>query len=189
MIPTHGGTISTVMTWRSSSTTGLLPLPLPLLNQLPRTAQRRRHRTLIARLPNPLRQTRLPRQHTLRPCRPHPIRGCVRSLLPREPSPQRSLVQGVRHPARRAMSISVRTPPFCPQLPRFHLSFLSPHVAFTGKLGLLPKRPISLVRPQSPPATNAGAPRVAATPSKSTTDSSTDREEPEFLENPFEDPR
>ncbi|KAI9571741.1 hypothetical protein HD554DRAFT_2168996 [Boletus coccyginus] len=58
-----------------------------------------------------------------------------------------------------------------------------------SKLGLLPKRPISLVRAQSPPATNAGAPRVAATPSKSTTDSSTDREEPEFLENPFEDPR
>ncbi|KAF8550841.1 hypothetical protein OG21DRAFT_1513513 [Imleria badia] len=63
-------------------------------------------------------------------------------------------------------------------------------VDFT-KLGLLPKRPISLVRPQSPPASGAGAsasaPRVAAAHSESTTDSSTDREEPEFVENPFED--
>ncbi|KAN0091587.1 hypothetical protein V8E55_005153 [Tylopilus felleus] len=62
-----------------------------------------------------------------------------------------------------------------------------------SKLGLLPKRPISLVRPESTPASGAGAsltaPRVAVANSKSTTNSSTDREEPEFVENPFEDPR
>lgn len=62
-----------------------------------------------------------------------------------------------------------------------------------GKLGLLPKRPISLVRPQSPPVSGTGAeagvgaPRIAAAHSESTTDGSTDREEPEFVENPFED--
>ncbi|KAH0828179.1 hypothetical protein J3R83DRAFT_3881 [Lanmaoa asiatica] len=65
-----------------------------------------------------------------------------------------------------------------------------------SKLGLLPKRPISLVRPQSPPVTGAGAsaaganasaPRVAIAHSESTTASSTDKEEPEFVENPFED--
>ncbi|KAF8134240.1 hypothetical protein EV363DRAFT_1429853 [Boletus edulis] len=65
-----------------------------------------------------------------------------------------------------------------------------------SKLGLLPKRPVSLVRPQSPPAAastvvgtgaSLGAPRVAAAHSTSTADSSTDQEEPEFVENPFED--
>jgi len=59
-----------------------------------------------------------------------------------------------------------------------------------SKLGLLPKRPISLV-PQSPPAAGASvsAPRMATADSESTADSSPDREEPEFLRNPFEDPR
>ncbi|KAG9309233.1 hypothetical protein JVU11DRAFT_10712 [Chiua virens] len=64
-----------------------------------------------------------------------------------------------------------------------------------SKLGLLPKRPISLVRPQSPPAaggtgaSGGNAPRVAVAHSQSTADNSTDREEPEFIENPFEDPK
>ncbi|KAG8214263.1 hypothetical protein J3R82DRAFT_11076 [Butyriboletus roseoflavus] len=64
-----------------------------------------------------------------------------------------------------------------------------------SKLGLLPKRPISLVRPQSPPVaggTNASvsvsAPGVATAHSESTTASS-DRTESEFLENPFQDPK
>ena len=191
MIPTRGDTISTAMMMRRifSSTTGLLPL----LHRAPR-----HRRMLTARLPRRRRQTRVPRRRTPRPCRPHPVRCCLLPALPHDPSPRRSLVpvQGVRHQARREASISVRTSVSGPGFPYFtHL--LLPTMAFTGKLGLLPKRPISLVRPQSPPATSVGAgtgasvsaPRVATADSESTSDSSTDREEPEFLRNPFEDPR
>lgn len=63
--------------------------------------------------------------------------------------------------------------------------------SFTGKLGILPKRPILLVPSQ--PASAAGADaglspaRLSIANSESTLASPTHREEPEFVENPFED--
>ncbi|KAI6037582.1 hypothetical protein EDC04DRAFT_2126319 [Pisolithus marmoratus] len=50
-----------------------------------------------------------------------------------------------------------------------------------SKLGLLPKRPVSLVRPSSPPATAAGGRNVPAQRKESSDD------ELEYVENPFED--
>lgn len=50
-----------------------------------------------------------------------------------------------------------------------------------SKLGLLPKRPVSLVRPLSPPAAAAGG-RNASTQRKESSD-----DELEYVENPFED--
>jgi hypothetical protein len=112
-IPPHGDTISTVMMRIFSLTTGLLP-PLLLHHRTPR-----HRRMLMARLRR--RQTRvpLPRRRTPRPCRPHPIRCCLLPVLPRDPSPQRSLVQGLRPPARREASISVRIPVSSPDFPDF----------------------------------------------------------------------